>query len=97
MKKTIIIGSGFAGLTAASYLSNNNYKVQILESSPKPGGRAYSFRDRETDAVIDNGQHILMGCYKETLNFLKLIGADKNLTRQQSLSLKFLTILMKVE
>ena len=90
MKKTVVIGSGFAGLTAASYLSNNNHKVQILESAPKPGGRAYSFEDKETGAVIDNGQHILMGCYKETLKFLKLTGADKNLFRQDSLSIKFI-------
>ncbi len=89
MKKTVVIGSGFAGLSAASYLSNNNHKVQILESSPKPGGRAYSFEDKETGIVIDNGQHILMGCYKETLDFLKLVCADKNLIRQQSLSIKF--------
>jgi squalene-associated FAD-dependent desaturase len=89
MKKTVVIGSGFAGLTAASYLSNNNHKIQILESSPKPGGRAYSFKDKETGAVIDNGQHILMGCYKNTLEFLKLIGAENNLIRQGSLSIKF--------
>jgi len=90
MKKRVVIGSGFAGLTAASYLSNNNSKIQLLESSPKPGGRAYSFKDKETGAVIDNGQHILMGCYKETLKFLKLIGADNNLIRQNSLSLNLI-------
>jgi squalene-associated FAD-dependent desaturase len=89
MKKTVVIGSGFAGLTAASYLSNNNHKVQVLEASPKPGGRAYSFKDKQSDVDIDNGQHILMGCYKETLEFLKLIGADSNLIRQKNLSIKF--------
>jgi len=90
MKKTVVIGSGFSGLTAASYLSNNNHSVRLLESSPKPGGRAYSFADKETGIVIDNGQHILMGCYKETLAFLKLIGADNNLIRQKTLSLNFI-------
>ena len=90
MKKTVVIGSGFAGLTAASYLADNNHNVELLESTPKPGGRSYSFEDKETGVLIDNGQHILMGCYKETLEFLKMIGADKNLTRQDNLSLTFL-------
>ena len=89
MKKIVVIGGGFAGLSAASFLSNEGFKIKLLEASPKLGGRAYSFRDNETGAVIDNGQHILMGCYKETLNFFKLIGAEENLTKQSHLSLNF--------
>jgi squalene-associated FAD-dependent desaturase len=89
MKKTVVIGSGFAGLTAATYLSNNNHKVRLLEASPKPGGRAYSFKDNDTSCIIDNGQHILMGCYKETLEFLKLVSADINLIRQRNLLITF--------
>jgi len=81
-KKCIVIGGGFAGLSSAAFLSNSGFRVQLLEASPKLGGRAYSFLDNKTNTVIDNGQHILMGCYKETLNFLKLIGADKNLLYQ---------------
>ncbi|MCE7855382.1 MAG: FAD-dependent oxidoreductase [Ignavibacteria bacterium CHB3] len=41
-KKVIVIGGGFAGLSAAAYLSNNNFRVTLLEASPKLGGRAYS-------------------------------------------------------
>lgn len=73
MSKVVIIGGGFAGLSAAVYLSRAGHKVKLFESSPKPGGRAYSFTDKLTGDVIDNGQHIMMGCYKETLAFLKLI------------------------
>jgi squalene-associated FAD-dependent desaturase len=89
MKKIVVIGGGFAGLSAASFLSNSGFKIELLEASPKPGGRAYSFVDNETGAVIDNGQHILMGCYDETLKFFKLIGAEKNLSKQSHLSLNF--------
>ncbi len=39
MKKVIVIGGGFAGLTAASYLSNSGYKVELIEASPKLGGQ----------------------------------------------------------
>jgi hydroxysqualene dehydroxylase len=90
MKKIVVIGGGFAGLSAASFLSNSDFKIELLEASPKLGGRAYSFVDKETGAVIDNGQHILMGCYKETLKFFKLIGAENNLSKQSHLSLNFI-------
>ena len=88
-KKVIVIGGGFAGLTAAAYLAKNKFKVTLLESSPKLGGRAYSFLDKETNSVLDNGQHILMGCYSETLKFLSLIGAKENFHFQKRLEVKF--------
>lgn len=88
-KKVFVIGGGFAGLTAAAYLVKNNFKVTLIESSPKLGGRAYSFLDKETNTIIDNGQHILMGCYYETLNFLRMIGAAKNFYSQDKLEVNF--------
>jgi len=90
MKKIIVIGGGFAGLSAASFLANSGHKVELIEASPKLGGRAYSFYDEETESVLDNGQHILMGCYKETLKFLKLIHAEKNFSYQERLKVNFL-------
>ena len=88
-KKAIVIGAGFAGLTAAAYLVSNNIKVTLLESSPKLGGRAYSFCHKETSTTIDNGQHILMGCYFETLKFLDLIGAVSNFDFPKKLEVNF--------
>jgi len=90
MKRCLIIGGGLAGLTAASILSSKNLNVTLIESSPKLGGRTYSFIDRETDTVIDNGKHIMMGCYNETLSFIKLIGAVNNFDYQKNLFLRFL-------
>jgi len=89
-KKVIVIGGGFAGLTAAAYLAKNNHIVTLLEASPKLGGRAYSFLDKETNTVLDNGQHILMGCYYETLNFLSLIEALENFLFQKRLEVNFI-------
>lgn len=91
MKKVFIIGGGLAGLTAASILSLKNYSVTVLEASPKLGGRAYSFLDADTNSVIDNGQHILMGCYDYTLSFINLIGADKKFDYQKNLAINFLS------
>jgi squalene-associated FAD-dependent desaturase len=90
MKRCLIIGGGLAGLTAASILSSKNFSVTLFESSPKLGGRTYSFIDKGTVTEIDNGQHIMMGCYKETLSFLKLIGAENNFDYQKNLFLKFI-------
>jgi squalene-associated FAD-dependent desaturase len=89
MKKCLVLGGGIAGLTTAVYLSKSGYKIELIEASPKPGGRAYSFKDSETGTIIDNGQHILMGCYKETLSFLELINATANLEFQKHLRVNF--------
>ena len=89
MKRCLIIGGGIAGLTAGSILSLKKISVTLLESSPKPGGRTYSFPDKNTNTSIDNGQHIMMGCYKDTLAFLKIIGAESNFDYQKNLNLNF--------
>lgn len=89
MAKCIIIGGGFAGLSAAVSLSKNNHKVTLLEASPKLGGRAYSFEVPEHADTIDNGQHILMGCYTNTLNFFEMIGSSDLLEYQESLKIYF--------
>lgn len=75
MKKVLVVGGGLAGLSAAAYLVKNKFDVTLLEASPKLGGRVYSFFDEKTNTEIDNGQHILMGCYTDTLTLLKMINA----------------------
>lgn len=90
MKKCIVIGGGFAGLSAASFLANKNYHIELIEASPKLGGRAYSFLEQNQNDIIDNGQHILMGCYKHTLSFLNLINATVQLTFQKYLEINFI-------
>jgi squalene-associated FAD-dependent desaturase len=89
MSDHIIIGGGFAGLSAAAYLSSRGKKVELIEASQKLGGRAYSFTDKTNNTVIDNGQHILMGCYRETIDFFRLIGAEENLVFQDRLEVNF--------
>ncbi|GBD89753.1 15-cis-phytoene desaturase [bacterium BMS3Abin04] len=87
MSKCIVIGGGFAGLSAAAYLANSGVTVHLMEASPKLGGRAYSFLDKTHNELIDNGQHILMGCYKYSLDFLKLIKTEDKLFYQENLEL----------
>lgn len=89
MKRVIVIGGGFAGLSAAVYLSDKEIEIILLESSPKLGGRAYSLYNKENDDFYDNGQHIMMGCYEETLSFLQKINTIDNIFIQDSLSINF--------
>ena len=90
MKKGIVIGGGLAGLSAASYLAASGFNITLLEASPKLGGRAYSFHDDSFGCEIDNGQHLLMGCYKYTLDFFKLIGCYDNLDIQKNLKVNYI-------
>lgn len=66
---TIIVGAGWAGLSAALALTRQGHKVILLEAAPKAGGRARAI-SFSTD-IVDNGQHLLMSAYIETLTLLK--------------------------
>ncbi|MGH7986475.1 MAG: hydroxysqualene dehydroxylase HpnE [Candidatus Binataceae bacterium] len=90
VKDVVIIGGGFAGLSAAVALSDKGFRVALLEGKPALGGRAYSFTDPETGDFVDNGQHVLMGCYRETLGFLGKIGTRNKLIVQKNLAIEML-------
>jgi squalene-associated FAD-dependent desaturase len=64
-----VIGAGWAGLAAASELSNRGFRVTLYESSHTPGGRARQVLDPAL-GMIDNGQHLLLGAYQETLRLM---------------------------
>lgn len=86
----IIIGGGLSGLSAAVELTLRGYKILLLEQRPFLGGRTYSFIDETTGDVVDNGQHLLMGCYHETRRFLTMIGSEGLATLQPNLQIDFL-------
>ncbi|HEX4947298.1 MAG TPA: hydroxysqualene dehydroxylase HpnE [Blastocatellia bacterium] len=87
----VIIGGGFAGLAAAVDLAEQGKRVLLLERRNFLGGRAYSFTDKVTGDTIDNGQHLLMGCYHHTLNFLQKIGASHKVKFQPNPRVDFLS------
>jgi hydroxysqualene dehydroxylase len=89
MIKVIIVGGGLSGLAAAVRLAAAGRSVQVLEQRAQPGGRTYSFREKTSGDVVDNGQHILLDCYSRTLAYISTIGADKLIKREPELSLSF--------
>jgi hydroxysqualene dehydroxylase len=86
----VVVGAGFAGLAAAASLADAGKRVLVLDARPQLGGRATAFVDRVTGELVDNGQHVLFGCYRETLAFLDRIGASGNVRRQPSLLVPYL-------
>jgi hydroxysqualene dehydroxylase len=82
----IVIGAGFAGLSAAVRLTRKGARVLVLEARTRLGGRATAFEDRETGELVDNGQHVLLGCYTDTFAFLSDIGALDHVKLQSQLA-----------
>lgn len=69
-----IIGGGYAGMAAAAELASRGIKVTVFESAKQLGGRARGVLHNDTQ--LDNGQHLLLGCYRETLRLIELVGGD---------------------
>jgi squalene-associated FAD-dependent desaturase len=72
----LIIGGGLAGLAAATALAPVGFQVTLLESRNRLGGRASSFSDPSTGQLIDNCQHVSMGCCTNLAHFWRTIGID---------------------
>lgn len=89
-KRVIIIGGGFSGLAAGVRLCEQGWRVLLLERRNHLGGRAYSFVDSKTGDIVDNGQHLFMGCYHQTIAFLKKIGCLDGLKFQDRPRVDFL-------
>lgn len=87
---TVVIGGGVAGLAAATAIAESGRRVLVLEARGQLGGRATAFADRDTGEYVDNGQHVLFGCYHETFAFLRRIGAESNVRVQPTLEVPYL-------
>jgi squalene-associated FAD-dependent desaturase len=86
----IVIGAGFAGLSAAAALAAEGRRVRVLEARGRLGGRASAHFDKASEEWIDNGQHVLAGCYYDTFAFLDRVGAARNVYVQPSLDVPFI-------
>lgn len=72
-----IVGAGWAGLAAAVEALALGADVTLFEATRTPGGRARALPATRPDGVplrLDNGQHILIGAYRETLGLMQRLG-----------------------
>ncbi len=76
MPSIAIVGGGMAGLAAATKLTQQGQSVTLFEAAPNLGGRARGIDYK--GLRLDNGQHILLGAYHETLNLLRLVGVKES-------------------
>ncbi len=83
-----VIGAGWAGMAAAVTLAARDVNVTVFEAARTPGGRA---RRVTLDGIdLDNGQHILIGAYRATLDMMRNVGADPSrLLRRMPLELQY--------
>jgi hydroxysqualene dehydroxylase len=74
-KPVIVVGGGWAGITAAVELARHGIPVILLESAKQLGGRARSVNLDELH--VDNGQHLLLGAYESTLDLLRSLDVNE--------------------
>jgi hydroxysqualene dehydroxylase len=77
--RVLIIGAGWAGLAAAVEATRLGHHATVLEAARAVGGRARALKvslPEGSEATLDNGQHILIGAYSDTLQLMRDVGVD---------------------
>ena len=81
--KLAVVGAGWAGMAAAVEAASHGADVTVFESTRTLGGRARALAvplPDEGQLMLDNGQHILIGAYTETLGLMQRVGVDLSAT-----------------
>jgi squalene-associated FAD-dependent desaturase len=78
-KRVVVIGGGLAGISAGCALADAGFRVTLLERRPFLGGRASSYEHPATGEVVDNCQHVLLGCCTNLLDLYRRFGAEEKI------------------
>jgi len=73
-----VVGAGWSGLACALTLQDGGARVTLFDAAPQPGGRARRVNVTlgDTTYALDNGQHLLVGAYRSTLQMIARAGLD---------------------
>ena len=73
-RRWAVVGGGWAGMAAAVEARLRGVEPTLFEMAPQWGGRA---RRVDIDGLaLDNGQHILIGAYSDTLRLMQVVGVS---------------------
>ena len=77
--RVAVVGGGLAGLAASCALADAGYRITLFERRPYLGGRASSYEHPGTGEVVDNCQHVLLGCCTNLLDFYSRLGVAEKI------------------
>ena len=86
-QRVAVVGAGYAGMAAAVTLAERRIPVMVFESGPVPGGRAR--RVVSQGHSIDNGQHVLVGAYRELFRLMHRVGVPDDAVLRVPLELRY--------
>lgn len=75
-KHVLVLGGGLAGIAAALRLAEAGCRVTLLERRKLLGGRASSHVDPQSGQLLDNCQHVLLGCCTNLLDLYNRLGVS---------------------
>jgi squalene-associated FAD-dependent desaturase len=85
--RVAVVGAGYAGMAAAVTLVERNIPVTVFESGPVPGGRARRVVSQGNE--LDNGQHVLVGAYRELFRLMGIVGVPQDAVLRMPLELRY--------
>jgi len=77
--RVAVVGGGLAGLAAACALAESGLQITLFERRPFLGGRASSYQLPGTGEVVDNCQHVLLGCCTNLIQFYERLGVQEKI------------------
>jgi squalene-associated FAD-dependent desaturase len=77
--RVAVVGGGLAGLAAGCALASSGFRVTLFERRPYLGGRASSYQHPGTGEVVDNCQHVLLGCCTNLIKFYERLGVENKI------------------
>ena len=91
IRRAIVLGGGVAGIAAAFALRDLGLETELWESRGWLGGRAFSLPQKKGGIArrIDNGPHVMLGCYDHMRGLLRRIGSEGSFDRPRALDLVY--------